>query len=94
MICDNCKKDQLVNNFINNSNICYKCVYQKKIEKIRKKRTPKSLFCRICNEKIVHQENVKKRQRNVFCSFECAEKGHKKILRNHWTRRVRSGRVV
>jgi hypothetical protein len=90
MICDSCKIDRLVNDFVNKSNICYKCVYQEKLEKMGKKRTRKVNFCRMCGKEVIHKENFKKRQRTVFCSCECAEKGHKELINNHWTRIVRS----
>jgi len=90
MICDDCKIDRLVTDFLNKSNICYKCIYRKKTEKILKKRTPKPLFCRICGSEVIQQENLKKRQRSVFCSCECALAGHKEQINNHWTRLARS----
>ena len=89
MICDSCKIDRLVTDYLNNSNICYKCVYRKKLEKTPEKRTPKPPFCRMCNKEVLRLENQKKRQRTVFCSCECAEKGHKEMIKNYWTRKVR-----
>ena len=94
MFCDSCKTEKLVSDFINNKNICYKCMYQKKIEKIQGKRTPKVFFCRCCEKEIIHDKELKKRQRTVFCSEECAEKGHRERVGNYWTRKIRSGRVV
>ena len=93
MICSCCKIDKLITDFINNNNICYKCVYQKKLEKTPKKRTRKQIVCRICGDMVSHQEEVKKRQRTVFCSQECAKKGHQEKTSNYWTRTIRSGRV-
>lgn len=90
MICDNCKVDRLVKDFLNNSNICFKCVYQQKIEKTAEKRTPIRFTCRICGNEFSHKENMKKRQRTVFCSCECAEKGHNELINNHWTRKLRA----
>lgn len=90
MICDNCKKDRLVNDFINNQKFCFHCEYQIKLSKVPKKRTPKSVLCRICHKEVIRVENLKKRQRTVFCSCECAQIGHKELSNNHWTRRVRS----
>lgn len=85
MICDSCKLDRLVTEFIKNQKYCYHCVYQKKLEKIREKRIPKTYFCRICSKKFTHNENLKKNQRTIFCSQECAKKGHKQLINNYWT---------
>ena len=65
-------------------------MYRKKIENIVEKQTTKTQLCRICGKRIVHKKDAKKRQRTVFCSSECAEKGHKTQLTNHWTRKIRS----
>ena len=89
MICDNCKIDKLVRDFINNQKFCYKFEYQKKISKTPKKRTSTQKCCRMCKKKIIRLDGVKKRQRTVFCSLECAEKGHKEICNNYWTRKIR-----
>ena len=91
MICDSCKTDKLITDFINSANICYKCVYRQKLEKMTGKRTEKHVFCRTCDKEIINQKNLKKRQRTVFCSCECAEKGHKQQLNNHWTRTMCPG---
>jgi hypothetical protein len=88
MICDNCKIEKLITDFINSKNICYKCLYRIKLGKMSEKRTEKACLCRTCGNQIINKENEKKRQRTVFCSFECAERGHKKQLNNHWTRKV------
>jgi hypothetical protein len=92
MICDVCKVDKLISDYINSTNICFKCMYQKKLEKSREKRTPKPVICRICSAEVVRDKNIKKRQRTVFCSDECAEKGRVELMNNYWTRKVRSGR--
>lgn len=94
MFCVSCKTEKLVTDFINNQNICFRCIYQKKLEKAGIFRTETVLFCRICDKPIPHEKNAKKRQRTVFCSMECAEKGHKDMINKHWTRQVRSGRLV
>ena len=88
MICDICKIDKLVSDFINKENICYKCMYRIKIAKFSEKRATKTLYCRFCNNQIVQNENEKKKQRTVFCSHECAEQGHKDQLNNHWTKKI------
>jgi hypothetical protein len=78
----------LVTDFIKSENICYKCMYRQKIEKTIEKRTSNPTHCRTCGNEIINKKNLKKRQRTVFCSCECAEKGHKHQLNNHWTRQV------
>jgi len=88
MICDSCKIDRLVTDFINNQKFCYHCVYRIKLEKSTEKRTPKPLLCRTCGKEVIRLENQKKRQRTVFCSCECAEKGHKEKIKNYWTRKA------
>jgi len=88
LICIICKVDKLVTDYIKSENICYKCIYRKKTEKKTEKRTTKRGHCRTCGNEIIKKINLNKRQRTVFCSFECAEKGHKHQLTNHWTRQV------
>lgn len=94
MICDGCKNNRLVNDFINNQNICYQCSYRKKLENLPKKKGKDHYFCRYCNKEIFQEKDIKKRQRTVFCSAECAQIGHQEQTNNHWTRKIRSGRVV
>jgi predicted nucleic acid-binding Zn ribbon protein len=89
MLCRNCKIDRLITDFINNQKFCYHCMYRIKLEKDGLRRVRPHLFCRICGKEIVIKENLKKRQRSVFCSNECAVQGHKKQLNNHWTRMIR-----
>lgn len=88
MICDNCGQDLLVDDFINNQNICYKCVYRKKLEKTQKNRTNEPTDCRVCGKEVIHKKYLKKRQRTVFCSHECAQVGHKELTKNYWCRKV------
>lgn len=90
MICCNCKIDKLITDFLNNSIICYKCVYRKKLEKTTEKQIPKPSICRTCGKGIVQLKSHKKRQRTVFCSQDCAIKGHKEMVKNHWTRKLRA----
>ena len=86
MICDCCKKDKLVSDFIKNKNICCQCTYQIKLKKSLENRTEKVRRCRICKNEIIHQKNAGKRQRDVFCSKECALKGHQEQIDNYWAR--------
>ncbi len=83
MICDNCKVDKLVNDFLNNSNICYKCIYQKKIEKTGEMRTEKQIPCRNCGKNLIMDKNSKKRQRTIFCCHECACWGYRNLTKNY-----------
>jgi hypothetical protein len=89
MICDSCKAERFDDDFINSQNICYQCMYRLKLQKAIENRTTKRVFCRTCGEKVPANKNLKKRQRTVFCSCECAQKGHKQQLNNHWTRTIR-----
>lgn len=88
MICNNCKIDKPISDFINTENICYKCMYRIKIAKSMKKRIEKPILCRQCGNPVIVKDRQKKRQRTIFCSQECAQKGHKKQLNNHWTRKI------
>jgi hypothetical protein len=90
MKCNSCKLDLLITDFINNQKFCYHCIYRIKLEKSGQKRTRKSHFCRNCGKEVIQKENLKKRQRTVFCSSECAGWGHKKQVNNHWTRKIRT----
>ncbi len=94
MICDNCKKERLITDFINNQKFCFRCEYQKKLEKTPKKQTAKRIFCRVCGKRVIHHEELKKRQRTVFCSLSCALSGHKTLASNHWTRQVRDNPLL
>lgn len=85
MICPNCKIDLTQNNFLPNQEICFKCTYK---AKTAKKIIPPKL-CRLCKQEILFDENLKKRQRTVFCSEKCALKGQKNKNENHWTRKLR-----
>ena len=91
MICDSCKVDSLFSDFINNQKFCYRCIYREKLSKSKGKRTQRSIFCRMCGKKIIRQKDAKTRHREVFCSSECAEEGHKQQLNTHWTRKFLKG---
>jgi hypothetical protein len=90
MICDSCKVDRLVSDFINNQKFCYQCMYRIKMGNTVEKQIPKPSYCRTCGSEIIQKENEKKRQRTIFCSCDCAERGHKEQVNNHWTRKVGS----
>ena len=91
MICESCKIDRIEKDFINNQEFCYRCEYRRKLANPPKKRTERKTLCRMCSKEINHIKDLKKRQRTVFCSLQCAKKGHKEMTTNHWTRQVRSG---
>ena len=93
MICDNCKKDRIDKDFIFNQKFCYYCEYQKKRENIPKKQTKRKTLCRTCKKPVIQKKDVKKRQRTVFCSQECALIGHKELNNQHWTRKLRNGAI-
>lgn len=87
MLCETCLEIREDKDFFNGNKICYKCIYKSKIKDINKDKP--SNFCRICAKEVFFDKNAKKRQRNVFCSKECATKGHKNLLKNHWTRKLK-----
>jgi hypothetical protein len=95
MICEKCKIDRGDKDFINNNKLCYRCEYQKKLKKTPKiQDIHKPMFCRICKKQIDHKEDLKKRQRTVFCSLECAQKGQKELNNNYWTRKLSSPKIA
>lgn len=87
MICEICKIDKPLKDFLRNQTHCYKCEYAKKIEKQKKHKEKK--LCRICGEEIIFNEQAKKRQRTVFCSLECAETGHDILKNEYWVRKIK-----
>lgn len=91
MICDNCKEERKPNDFINKQKFCYRCVYREKVKNSPKIRKEKKFFCRMCKKEIVQIKDLRKRQRSVFCSVECAIAGHQEITKNYWTRTLRKG---
>lgn len=88
MICDSCKIDRLVTDYINNQKFCYHCEYRNKLRKMREKQEEKPIPCRTCGKDVIQQKDLKKRQRTVFCSENCALAGHKEIIKNYWCRKV------
>ncbi len=86
MICTKCNQDLTEHSFLPGQEFCFRCIYKMKTAK---KIVPPKL-CRICNEKILIDKELKKRQRTVFCSEKCALKCQKSKNEKHWTRRVRA----
>jgi len=93
MICENCLQIKEQNCFLKDQKICFHCVYKIKTSK-KVLKTEKVKYCRVCKKELNYDENARKRQRNVFCSLECAEKGHKDLNLNHWTRKLRKMEVA
>ncbi len=94
MICLKCNEPRLESDFIKNQKFCYKCEYRIKLRKIRDLETPEKPKCRTCKKEIVRKKNWKKRQRTIYCSQECAEEGHRKLINNHWTRHIKTEGVM
>jgi hypothetical protein len=89
MICANCKTERKDTDFLNSHKFCYQCMYQEKLKNVVEKRNPNAKSCRSCGKFFSDKENLKKRQRTIFCSKECAEIGHRKQIHEHWTRKLR-----
>lgn len=86
MICSGCNLDRLKKDFFTGQIKCYKCMYRDKLGKNCKKK----LICKMCKLEFVVPSGTGKKQRDVYCSQECANKGHKIQLSTHWTKVLRS----
>lgn len=84
MICSTCDKDRPSSDFFKQNGICYTCESRLKLQNCSNKK----ILCRSCKKEITLDKSIKKRQRTVFCSLECAKKGHKEINKNYWTRKT------
>ena len=80
--------ERLEKDFMNNQKFCYRCVYRIKVEKNSKIKPPYTFKCRACRKEVTHRAGEKKRQRTVYCSYECAEIAHNKQINNHWTKKI------
>ena len=89
MLCPECKKDLPLIDFIKGQELCYKCSYAFKTKKPECSAKKAILLCKTCGKELAFIENAKKRQRNIYCSKECAQIGHKSINNNYWTRKLR-----
>ena len=94
MICNNCNLDRDEKDFINNQEFCYHCMYRIKLKNMIVIRKPKKMFCRTCGKEVIRIENLKKRQRNVYCSEICALQGHRLLNANYWTRSVKPAKAA
>ena len=88
MFCEDCKKELPREDFMLKQEICYKCSYKMRCEVNKAKKIKKKKFCKLCKKEVVTDENLKKRQRNVYCSKECSEQAHKAQTMNYWTRKL------
>lgn len=86
MICLVCKRDFPDRDFMNNTSICYRCVYKSKICKKNFPKIEVKTTCRECGKEMP-KEN--KSQRKVYCSDECYMTGNKKKINKHWTKALR-----
>jgi hypothetical protein len=89
MICPNCNRSCLAADFMKNQTVCYKCSYEMKKLGIEQKNEDLGHLCKVCGNKIILDKNAKKKQRSVYCSEDCALKGHKCVNSNYWTRKFR-----
>jgi hypothetical protein len=88
MICPECKLECLEKDFILKQMTCFRCTYRLKNKKNIIKKPEVINFCRMCKGKIIFDENARKRQRSIYCSEVCAEKGHIDKSNNYWTRKL------
>jgi len=63
-------------------------MYQIKLQNSKEKRTKKGFLCRCCGIEFAIDKTSKKRQRSVFCSEECAHKGHVEQKNNYWINKI------
>ena len=78
MICCQCKEDRNENDFLLENKSCYKCVYKKKLGKIKITRK-----CRVCNELLAGNKWA-------YCSDECSSAGWAKQKKDYWVNHVKS----
>ncbi len=87
MLCGKCLQFRDEKDFLKGQEFCYQCIYKMKINNGKEE---KIKYCRNCKKEMIRDEKTKKRQRNVYCSLECAEIGYKDQRLNHWTRKVQA----
>ena len=88
MICTVCRNDLDPSDFFHKKSMCFHCLYLQKLKIQAKKKPNQKTFCRICEKEIRFDESLKRRQRNVFCSDECAIIGYRQKRENHWTKQL------
>ena len=75
MICKQCLIDRIEKDFYN-SDVCYKCIYKKKMQSIQKI-SRKMKLCRICKIQVPLGKDV-------YCSEKCAYEGKLKKDKEYW----------
>lgn len=88
MICETCKKDLNGHDFVGSGKECYKCLYQRKLKNCKTKKKEK--ICQVCSHVIPHDDTLKIRQRNTFCSEECSIIGLNEKRKNYWTMQLKA----
>jgi hypothetical protein len=90
MICENCKNEREQKDFLLNQPYCCRCMYELKLKAYKKRISSEKQhkICRNCNKEFGFDKDLKQRQRDVYCSLECALKGHIEIRNNYWTRKL------
>lgn len=73
MLCPECQETRKESDFLMGNQICYKCVYAKKLASLRT-RTKK---CKICKKEC-------EKNRWVYCSKACAEIGEAQQNKVYW----------
>ena len=88
MICKHCKTTKDDKDFLPKQEFCYQCMYEIKTKKLKKGLIKRKKFCRICKTELIYDKSLKKNQRSVFCSYDCAEIGHRERSKEHWTKKL------
>ncbi len=90
MICQECNVDCPCGDFLMHNVVCYHCVYKNKLKVIKcEEKEKKELECKMCGKKFRIDTNKRIRQRNIYCSRECALRSHKIQMQNFWTNKIK-----
>lgn len=84
MLCKRCEKERRIKDFYK-SDVCYKCVYEKKIS-LFSKYVIKFKLCKICKSKVPSHKDV-------YCSDECAKEGKSRKDKEYWIRKCLAPKV-
>lgn len=79
MICSKCNVEKEDRYFLKDMDICAKCIYHEKLDKMSDKLMIK--YCKVCDKELI-------KGRWSYCSEECSREAHRLQNRNHWTRKV------